>query len=47
MHLAAIVSGCLAFIALPLPPVLANLIFVAALLIGLIILFWLAKKEPL
>jgi UDP-GlcNAc:undecaprenyl-phosphate GlcNAc-1-phosphate transferase len=47
MHLAAIVSGCLAFIALPLPPVLANLIFLAALLIGLIILFWLAKKEPL
>jgi UDP-GlcNAc:undecaprenyl-phosphate GlcNAc-1-phosphate transferase len=47
MHLAAIVSGCLAFIALPLPPVLANLIFLAALLIGLIILLWLEKREPL
>lgn len=46
MHLAAIVSGCLAFMALPLPPLWANLIFISALLPGLILLFWLEKKEP-
>src|SRR5215213_799921 len=45
MQLAAIVSGCLAFVALPLPPLLANIIFVAALLTGLIILLWLEKKH--
>jgi UDP-GlcNAc:undecaprenyl-phosphate GlcNAc-1-phosphate transferase len=47
MHLSAIVSGCLAFIALPLSPIGANLIFAATLLTGLIILVWLEKKEPL
>jgi UDP-GlcNAc:undecaprenyl-phosphate GlcNAc-1-phosphate transferase len=47
MQLAAIVSGCLAFIALPLSPVLANLIFAAALLTGLVILLWLTRKESL
>ena len=46
MHLSAIVSGCLAFMALPLPPLWANLIFISALLTGLILLFWLEKKEP-
>ena len=46
MHLAAIVSGCLAFMALPLPPLWANAIFAAALLVGLSLLFWLEKKEP-
>ena len=46
MHLSAIVSGCLAFMALPLPPLWANLIFISALLTGLIVLFWLEKKEP-
>ncbi len=43
MHLFAIVSGCLAFLALPLPPVWANLIFAMALLVGLLILTWLRK----
>jgi UDP-GlcNAc:undecaprenyl-phosphate GlcNAc-1-phosphate transferase len=47
MQLAAIVSGCLAFVALPLPPLWANVIFVGALLTGLILLLWLDKKEPL
>ena len=47
MHLSAIVSGCLAFIALPLSPIGANMIFAAALLTGLMILLWLEKKEPL
>lgn len=46
MQLAAIVSGCLAFIALPLPPLWANLIFGAGLIAGLMILLWLEKKEP-
>lgn len=46
MHLAAIVSGCLAFMALPLPPLWANVIFVSALLVGLYLLFWLEKKAP-
>ena len=46
MHLFAIVSGCLAFMALPLPPLWANAIFAAALLIGLFLLIWLVKIEP-
>ena len=46
MHLSAIVSGCLAFMALPLPPLWANAIFISALLVGLFLLFWLEKKEP-
>jgi UDP-GlcNAc:undecaprenyl-phosphate GlcNAc-1-phosphate transferase len=46
MHLAAILSGCLAFVALPLPPLWANAIFVAVLLIGIFILFRLEKKGP-
>jgi len=46
MHLFAIVSGCLAFMALPLPPLWANAIFISALLVGLFILVWLEKKEP-
>jgi UDP-GlcNAc:undecaprenyl-phosphate GlcNAc-1-phosphate transferase len=47
MHLSAIVSGCLAFIALPLSPIGANVIFAATLLTGFMILLWLEKKEPL
>ena len=47
MQLAAIISGCLAFIALPLHPLWANMIFAAGLIIGLVILLWLARKEPL
>jgi UDP-GlcNAc:undecaprenyl-phosphate/decaprenyl-phosphate GlcNAc-1-phosphate transferase len=45
MHLFAIVSGCLAFMALPLPPLWANAIFILALLVGSLLLFWLEKKE--
>jgi UDP-GlcNAc:undecaprenyl-phosphate/decaprenyl-phosphate GlcNAc-1-phosphate transferase len=45
MHLAAIVSGCLAFMALPLPPLWANLVFAAVLLIGLLILLWLENRD--
>jgi UDP-GlcNAc:undecaprenyl-phosphate GlcNAc-1-phosphate transferase len=46
MHLFAIVSGCLAFMALPLPPLWANAVFVSALLVGLFLLIWLENKEP-
>ena len=44
MHLCAVISGCLAFLALPMPPLWANAIFVAALLTGLVLFFWLEKK---
>jgi hypothetical protein len=47
MHLFAIVSGCLAFMALPLPPLWANAIFASALLVGFTLLVWLEKKDPL
>jgi UDP-GlcNAc:undecaprenyl-phosphate GlcNAc-1-phosphate transferase len=47
MHLFAIVSGCLAFMALPLPPLWANAIFLGAVLVGLFMLWWLNTKEPL
>lgn len=46
MHLFAIISGCLAFMALPLPPLWANAIFFSALIVGLFLLFWLEQKEP-
>jgi len=46
MHLSAIVSGCLAFMALPLVPLLANAIFISALLAGFLLLLWLENKEP-
>jgi hypothetical protein len=45
MHLAAILMGCLAFMALPLPPLWANGIFAAAFVAGLSLLFWLENKE--
>jgi UDP-GlcNAc:undecaprenyl-phosphate/decaprenyl-phosphate GlcNAc-1-phosphate transferase len=43
MHIGAILASCLAFIALPLPPFWANVLFIMALLCGLILLFWLQK----
>jgi UDP-GlcNAc:undecaprenyl-phosphate GlcNAc-1-phosphate transferase len=46
MHLFAIVSGCLAFMALPLPPLWANAVFAGALFVGFSLLIWLEKKEP-
>jgi len=44
MHLAAILVGCLAFVALSLPPLWANLTFGLALLAGLVALLWLEHK---
>jgi UDP-GlcNAc:undecaprenyl-phosphate GlcNAc-1-phosphate transferase len=46
MHLFAIVTGCLAFMALPLPPLWANVVFACTLLVGLSLLIWLEKREP-
>lgn len=45
MHVAALLTGCLAFIALPLPPLLANMLFALGLLCGLLALVWLEKKS--
>jgi UDP-GlcNAc:undecaprenyl-phosphate/decaprenyl-phosphate GlcNAc-1-phosphate transferase len=45
MHLSAIISGCLAFMALPLPPLWANIIFAFALMVGLFLIVWLENKE--
>lgn len=44
LHLAAIILGCLAFLALSQPPLIANALFGLALLIGLIALIWLDRK---
>ena len=44
MHVAALFTGCLAFIALSLPPLWANLVFGLILICGAIFLFWLEKK---
>jgi UDP-GlcNAc:undecaprenyl-phosphate GlcNAc-1-phosphate transferase len=45
MHLAAIMNGCIAFVALPLSPLWANTIFFSTLLIWLIAILWLEKKS--
>ena len=44
MHLAGILSGCLAFMALPLDPLWANAVFAAALLCGLGLLIWFHRR---
>jgi UDP-GlcNAc:undecaprenyl-phosphate GlcNAc-1-phosphate transferase len=44
MHIAGILTGCLAFMALPLPPLPANLVFAAALLIGTVLLALLLRR---
>jgi UDP-GlcNAc:undecaprenyl-phosphate GlcNAc-1-phosphate transferase len=43
MHVAALITGCLAFIALPLQPVWANLIFGLVVVGGLLVIFWLER----
>jgi UDP-GlcNAc:undecaprenyl-phosphate/decaprenyl-phosphate GlcNAc-1-phosphate transferase len=45
MHVAALLIGCLAFVALPLPPLEANLLFGLSLLSGLVGLVILQKKD--
>lgn len=44
LHLAAIILGCLAFLALSQPPLIANALFGLALLVGLATLIWLDQK---
>jgi UDP-GlcNAc:undecaprenyl-phosphate GlcNAc-1-phosphate transferase len=43
--LASAVAGCLAFIALALPPIWANSLFVAAVLAGFAAILWLERGE--
>jgi len=45
MHVGALVIGCLAFVALPLPPLQANLLFGLALLCGLVAMIILQRKS--
>jgi UDP-GlcNAc:undecaprenyl-phosphate GlcNAc-1-phosphate transferase len=45
MHLVSLALGCLAFVALGLPPLAANLIFVTVLLLGLAAVFILDRKK--
>jgi UDP-GlcNAc:undecaprenyl-phosphate GlcNAc-1-phosphate transferase len=46
MHLSAGLLSCLAFIALTLPPLWANLVFALCLLTGLVTLLWLERRNP-
>jgi len=45
-HLSSALAGCLALIALGLPPVWANGVFLAALALGLGFVFWLGQTQP-
>ena len=44
MHVGALLIGCLAFVALPLPPLQANLLFALALLCGLVAMMILQRE---
>jgi UDP-GlcNAc:undecaprenyl-phosphate GlcNAc-1-phosphate transferase len=44
MHLAAVALGCLGFVALNLPPLYANVVFIATCLAGLGVLIWLQRS---
>ncbi len=46
MHMAGILAGCLAFMALPLDPLWANMVFLVALLGGGVLLLWIRKWIP-
>lgn len=45
MHFAAVLLGCLGFIALSLTPILANTIFLTVVVLGLILLFYLDNRK--
>lgn len=45
MHVAALLTGCLAFIALPLPPLWANTIFGLIMFSGLLVILWFEKNS--
>jgi UDP-GlcNAc:undecaprenyl-phosphate GlcNAc-1-phosphate transferase len=44
IHLASVVLGCLAFIALNLEPLYANIMFAVVFLIGLVLILWMDRK---
>ncbi len=44
IHLASVVLGCLAFIALNLEPLYANIMFAVVILIGLVLILWMDRK---
>ncbi len=44
IHLASVILGCLAFIALNLEPLYANIMFAVVFLIGLVLIFWMDRK---
>ena len=46
MHLTAIALGCIAFMALGLTPLYANLVFGAVCLAGVVLIFTLERKKP-
>ena len=43
--LASVLTGCLAFIALAMPPLWANVIFVGALIVGIVTILWMEHGE--
>jgi len=45
-HVASAVAGCLAFIALELPPLWANCVFFVAVALGLAAVLWLGHRQP-
>ncbi len=45
IHLASAAAGCLAFIALELPPLWANAVFGSSVLIGMAAIFWLGRTK--
>lgn len=45
MHVIALITGCLAFVALSFPPLWANLTFALVLLCGLFIIVWLERNS--
>jgi UDP-GlcNAc:undecaprenyl-phosphate GlcNAc-1-phosphate transferase len=44
IHLASVILGCLAFIALNLEPLYANIMFAIVFLIGLVLILWMDRK---
>lgn len=44
LHLGSVILGCLAFIALNLEPLYANILFAAVCLVGLLLIIWMERK---
>jgi len=45
MHVVALLTGCLAFIALSFPPIWANTLFALVLFCGVLVFMWLEKRS--